>query len=191
MYCALALLLLPFVAGDDALIAWLRNNGGVFSEKVHFQHLDPEDTSSPNGLFAAQDLEEGETIMLIPHHGLLTTPPPQGLCQTARALADHKRQGDKSFFKDYVNYLFDGTKHRMLPYRWSDDAKEIMKQITGQELHSPVVDQSFAGACGDDGGPLEEDALEFIVSRSWEEVMIPLYDMVNHRVRNFFARCRR
>jgi hypothetical protein len=175
------LLLVSIVAADDALIKWIGSNGGVFSEKVHFEHLDPNDDASPYGLFANEALEKGETIMVIPHKCLLTTTPPQSLCQTARFLAENVRQRQTSFFKDYVNYLFNGKKHRKLPYRWSKEGKKIMDEITGGELYSPIREDSFKLACGG-GDQIEEDAFEFVISRSWEEVMIPLYDMVNHRV---------
>jgi len=175
-------LLLSTVTANDALISWLRSNGGVFSDKVHFRHLDPNDASTPVGLFAKDTLKKGETIMVIPKKCMFTTPPPQGICETARALAEHHRKGEKSFFKDYVNYLFDGNKHKKLPYRWSDDAKNIMYEITGKELDLEIGDaHSFQRNCGD-GDDLEEDAYELVISRSWGEVMLPVYDMVNHRV---------
>ena len=178
----LVLLLLSTVAANDPLIEWLRSNGGVFSDKVQFRHLDPNDASTPVGLFANDALKKGETIMVIPNKCLFTTPPPQGFCETARALAHHAREGEKSFFKDYVNYVFDGNKHKILPYRWSDDAKKILHEIAGKELYNPIGELgSFNSVCGD-GGDLEEDAWELVISRSWREVMIPVYDMVNHRV---------
>jgi hypothetical protein len=180
----LVLLLLSNVAANDALLVWLRSNGGFFSEKVQFRHLDPNDASSPVGLFANDALKKGETIMVIPKKCLFTTPPPRGMCPTARALAQHLREGEESFFKDYVNYLFDGKNRKNLPYRWSDDAKKILHEITGKELPNPAIDErSFASSCGD-GGDLEEDAFELVFTGSWGDipVLVPVYDMVNHRV---------
>ena len=188
---SLSSLLLSTVAANDAVIAWLRSNGGIFSDKVQFRHLDPNDASSPVGLFANDALKKGETIMVIPKKCLFTTPPPQGMCATARALAQHHREGEESFFKDYVNYLFDGNKHKKLPYRWSDDAKKILYEITGKELYNPVGEgRSFNRNCGD-GGDLEEDAFELVISRSWGEVMLPLHDMINHRVSSRLGSCSR
>ena len=184
LLCSLLLLLWSKVAANDPLIEWLRSNGGVFSDKVQFRHLDPNDESSPVGLFANDALKKGETIMVIPKKCLFTTPPPQGYCETARALAHHAREGEKSFFKDYVNYVFDGNKHKILPYRWSDDAKKILHEITGKEFPNPAIDErSFASSCGD-GGDLEEDAFELVFTGSWGDipVLVPVYDMVNHRV---------
>jgi hypothetical protein len=170
------------VTANDALIKWLRRNGGFFSEKVQFHHLDPNDAASPIGLFAHDALKKGETIMVIPKVCLFTTPPPQSMCETARALAQHVRKGEQSFFKEYVNYLFDGYKHKKLPYRWSEDAKKILLEMTGKELQLSIPeDRSFKDHCGN-GGDLEEDAWELVISRSWGEVMLPVYDMVNHRV---------
>ena len=149
------------VTANDALIEWLRRNGGLFSEKVQFHHLDPNDAASPIGLFATDALKKGETIMVIPKVCLFTTPPPhQSMCETARALAQQVRKGEHSFFKDYVNYLFDGYKHKKLPYRWSEDAKKILLEMTGKELQLSIPeDRSFKDHCGN-GGDLEEDAWE-------------------------------
>jgi hypothetical protein len=185
---AVLFLFVSIVSADDALIQWLRNNNGVFSEKVHFRHLDPTDDTSPNGLFAKEDLEKGETVMVIPRKCLFTTQPPKNLCRTARELANHRRQGEKSSFKEYVNYLFDGNKRGMLPGAWSPDAKKIMGEIKGAELPDPIVEQSFKNICGD-GGALEQEAFDYVISRSWGEVMIPVYDMVNHRVRSRTVLC--
>jgi hypothetical protein len=176
------LLLLPIVAANDALIEWLRRNGGFFSEKVQFRPLDPNDDSSPIGLFANDALKRRETIIVLPQKCLFTTPPPQGVCKTARALAQQVREGENSFFKDYVNYLFDGKKHKQLPYRWSDDAKKILHEIAGDEFDLSISENdSFRSICGD-GDDLEEDAWELLVSRSWREVMLPVSDIINHRV---------
>jgi len=178
----LLLLQLSIVAAIDAVIEWLRSSGGVVSEKIQFIHLDPNDATSPVGIFAKDELKKGETIMVIPQKCLFTTPPPQGMCETARALAQQVREGEKSFFKEWLNYVFDGNKHKKVPYRWSDDAKKILREITGNEFHVSVGDElSFKSICGD-GGDLEADAWESVITRSWGEVMIPVYDMVNHRV---------
>ena len=178
------------VVGTDqaqqAMINWLRANGGVFSDKVEYRHLDPNDETSPNGLFAKEALTEKEPIMLIPHKCLFISPedaPGGPFCGLARKLADEKSQGNKSFFKDYINYIFDGNKKEKLPDRWSNEAKTILTEILGDELPAPFNQRSFAEHCGG-SNELLEDAYELVVSRSWTEVMIPVYDMVNHRVRS-------
>lgn len=170
---------------DTGMVAWLREHGGFFSDKIEFRALDPNDEKSPNGLFAKASLQVNETIMVIPHKCLLTSPEGQrkSICNTARALVDHYWQGEQSFFKDYVNYLFDGNKRGRLPDRWSDAAKEIVETFVGDELPSPFFGKTFEEDCGGSGDPIEEDAYDFVLARSWTEIMIPVYDMVNHRVR--------
>jgi len=171
------------VTANDALIQWLRANGGEFSEKVQYEHLDPNDKTSPVGLFAKEALTKGETVMVIPQKCLLKAKATEDMCATARELAMHVRLGEKSFFKDYVNYLFDGNKHKKLPRRWSREAKEIMNEIAGDELQNPLdAGPNFRARCGSGGGELEEDAWESLIARGWTEIMIPLYDMINHRV---------
>lgn len=171
---------------DSGMVAWLRENGGFFSDKIEFRALDPNDEKSPNGLFAKASLQVNETIMVIPHKCLLTSPEGQrkSICNTARALVDHYRKGNQSFFQTYVNYLFDGNKRGRLPDRWSDAAKDIVDTFIGHELPSPFFGRSFEDDCGGSSGdPIEEDAYDFVLARSWTEIMIPVYDMVNHRVR--------
>lgn len=184
--CSLALACnAVFASVDNGMVAWLRENGGFFSDKIEFRALDPNDEKSPNGLFAKASLHVNETIMVIPHNCLLTSPEgePKSICNTARALVDHYKLGEQSFFKDYVNYLFDGNKRGRLPDRWSDAAKEIVEAFVGDELPSPFIGKSFEDDCDGDGDPIEEDAYDFVLARSWTEIMIPVYDMVNHRVR--------
>ena len=62
-----------------------------------------------------------------------------------------------------------------------------MEHILGDELPSPFTQRSFEADCnggelGSQASELEERAYDFVVARSWSEVMIPVYDMVNHKV---------
>jgi hypothetical protein len=173
------------VEADEALVKWVRENGGIFSNKVEYRHLNPNDATSPIGLFAKAPLKDKETIMVIPHECLLISPeePPQHICGVARSLANHYKQGDKSFYKAYVDYVFDGNKKGNQPDRWSSEAKEIVEEIVGDELSPPFFEYSFHGDCGGSKDELLEDAYELVLSRSWTETMVPLLDMINHRVR--------
>jgi hypothetical protein len=179
------------VVADEALVKWILEHGGVFSDKVEFRHLDPSDETSPNGLFAKAPLKEEETVMVIPHKCLLISPeesPGGSFCGLTRKLADQYKKGGNSFYKPYVDYLFDGNKKGNLPDRWSGEAQEILDEIVGGELPNPtggLLAESFEEHCGGwSEGDLLEDALELVVSRSWNEVMIPVFDMVNHKVRS-------
>lgn len=206
-------LLLPLVAvaassgsdGFDAsvatLISWLEAQGGFFSkEKLEFRHVDPNDIGSPRGLFAKQPLAQNETIMVIPHACLLQAPTDarkkknkkknareeDSVCGAARAILDHYRQGEKSFFKEYIAHLLDEVTHRgKIPDRWSDEGKEILDTILGEELPSPLTKRSFEDDCDGSGeDEMEEVAFELALSRAWHGTMAPLVDMINHRVRS-------
>ena len=170
-----------------ALISWLRQNGGFFSHKIEFRQLDPNDDTSPNGLFAKGALKRGELLMQIPHKCLVKSAD-ASMCGAARALADHRRAGKESFFQEYMDYLFDGTKTRKLPGRWSDEGKEILETLLGEELPTPVIEQSYRYGCVEDTNvpdqiELLDDAFELVVARAWTDTMVPLLDMINHRVR--------
>lgn len=163
------------------MVEWIRENGGYFSEKILFRQLDPNADDSPNGLFALDHIEKDETLMVIPVKCLLSS---DSICGTARALVEEYYKGENSFFRDYVQYLFeDESKRKQLPDRWSEEAQDILRMYVGDELYLPFGDRSFEDDCDGEGeDPIEEDAYDFVVSRSWNEVMIPVYDMVNHKV---------
>ena len=48
------------------LIDWLRANGSFINDKLQIRHINPNDPTSPRGLFALEPLEEGETVCNIP-----------------------------------------------------------------------------------------------------------------------------
>ena len=48
------------------LINWLRANGSFINDKLQIRHINPNDPTSPRGVFALESLEEGETVCNIP-----------------------------------------------------------------------------------------------------------------------------
>jgi len=54
------------------LINWLRANGAFINDKLQIRHINPDDPSSPRGLFALEPLEEGETVCNIPWELLIS-----------------------------------------------------------------------------------------------------------------------
>jgi hypothetical protein len=64
--------------GDDGdneiatqLIHWLRTNGAYINEKLIIRHVNPDDVTSPRGVFAMEDMDAGELLCHIPHTLLL------------------------------------------------------------------------------------------------------------------------
>ena len=53
------------------LIHWLRTNGAYINEKLIIRHVNPDDKTSPRGVFAMEDMDAGELLCHIPHTLLL------------------------------------------------------------------------------------------------------------------------
>jgi len=175
----------------QAQIEWLRSRGGFFhSDKIELQPIfkddDPEN-NSPVGVFATADLQEDETLAIIPQHCLLKSLGGSGeTCDTVRNLMKQRELGDKSEFAPYVDYIFDNGNHKgHLPASWSEAGKELIHTVIGRELPPfHITDISFEEDCGGGDGsttPDEEEVYLLVLRRSWDDKMLPIYDMFNHR----------
>jgi len=171
----------------EAQIEWVRKNGGFFSPKIEFQLLDKNDEKSPYGIFALQDFSKGETLMIIPQSCLVTSEGSYKTCDTTRNLVEQRKLGEASKYALYVNYVFDSNQRNPLPASWSEAGKRLIKSIIGIEMPPwGVTNVSFKDECGGSGDPLEEEAHLIVLRRSWDDILIPIYDMVNHRNGKWF-----
>uniref|UniRef100_A0A7S4MR63 PABS domain-containing protein n=1 Tax=Odontella aurita TaxID=265563 RepID=A0A7S4MR63_9STRA len=116
------------------------------------------------------------------------------MCDTARNLLKEMKLGDESHYAPYVNYLLDGNRGQ-LPSAWSPEGQEIIATIIGNEMApEDVTDVLFDYRCGypHDGEDEEEDedkeekslrdyAYQSLIARSWDDIVIPVFDMINHR----------
>ena len=177
----------PGVYHADRQIEWLREHGGFFSEKIQFQRLNTSNTDSPMGIFAVEDIGEKETIMVIPHECLLTSEGSYDMCDTTRNLVKQRKLGNASKFAPYVDYVFDEKHKGHLPSAWSQEGKTFIETILGDHLPPDgIADISFEANCGGSGDPLEEEAYLSVLRRGWEDIMVPVYDMINHRNGKWF-----
>lgn len=130
-------------------------------------------------------------------------------CGLIENLADQLRLGDQSNFAPYVNYLLKTQPQGQLPSAWSTAGKELLMRVLGHEnftwenamanLHrfgdlklknilppeEPITwVLDFHDACGKDGyefDNLDEHAAMLVIQRAWDDVLLPLYDTLNHR----------
>lgn len=124
-------------------------------------------------------------------------------CRTVRNLIHEMKLGDKSFYAPYVNYLMDlitdedeGLMSRV-PSGWSQKGKELLDNVLGVQSDGSsiippmaptewIVDDWY-GDCeaepsGEDGQMgLEEKAALQVISRSWDQILLPVMDMIAHR----------
>lgn len=174
-------------------VDWVKANGGYFNPKIEFHHLNPDDpTSSPSGLFVKDDVAKGEVLMIIPQKCLLRSSEDdatlESTCDTVRNLVAQYKLGDKSEYWPYVRYIMDDRHRGDLPSEWSEEGKELLESIIPAELlpEFNATDVSFVTDCAVDPseeevGPLQEFAHLAVLRRSWDDIMVPLFDMVNHR----------
>jgi len=172
-------------------IEWLRAKGGFFSDKIEYAPFDKNNTepSSPHAMFVTSPIRKNEQLMLIPTTALLTAGPSQDMCDTANNLVKEYRLKEASDFAPYVKYVFESFSHEHLPAAFSDEGKDLFATVVGRELPPEDFGNNlFWYACG--GGDDEDDkdderlheiAYSIVVARSWNDVMVPVYDMVNHR----------
>jgi hypothetical protein len=140
-------LLLMFVIGAQAnvvedMITWVQSMGGSFSEKVEIKRMDPEDNSSPYGVYAKENIEAKENLMIIPHECYITIHDVENmdvdygweeayhnnLCNLAHKLMKEMKLGEESQYAPYIAYL-QTQKRGQLPVNWSENGKEVLKQF--------------------------------------------------------------
>lgn len=185
---------------QNELVAWLVSKpGGSFSNKVMWQR---EGSTGPYAMHAIDDIDQGETLMVIPQAAMIVPSVRGGGCESVQRMMDEYDKGPKSGFYPYMKYLFDGqeggTKPGLLPTSWSAEAKELLRMVTAGysgllpdsfDLESAVEQCNFDGSV-DGGDPVREkrreDAYLYMISRSWSGKMVPILDMINHRNGNWF-----
>lgn len=178
----------------DDMIQWVRAEGGIVNEKVEIRRMDPDDESSPFGIFAKENIQELETIMNIPRHCYLMIDDPEdmdidygwedayhsNLCKLSHRLMEEMKLGEKSKYAPYISYL-KTQKAGQLPANWSENGKHVLKQLfpEGSQVVD-WIDQNFKrkNCIGDD--PFEAHMVEMTVQRCFDTALIPVWDMVNH-----------
>mmetsp|Transcript_4056 Transcript_4056/g.7779 ORF Transcript_4056/g.7779 Transcript_4056/m.7779 type:complete len:396 (-) Transcript_4056:185-1372(-) len=176
------------------MIKWAQSEGGTVNDKVEIRRMDPEDVSSPYGVFAKESIKESETIMIIPKHCYIMIDDAEdmdveygwqdaynkNLCKLSHRLMDEMRLGEESKYAPYISYL-KTQKVGQLPANWSAGGKRILRELypEGSQVVD-WIDQNFKDkkCIGDD--PFESHMVEMTVQRCFDIALIPVWDMVNH-----------
>eukprot|EP00588_Corethron_pennatum_P034041 CAMPEP_0194347092 /NCGR_PEP_ID=MMETSP0171-20130528/105796_1 /TAXON_ID=218684 /ORGANISM="Corethron pennatum, Strain L29A3" /LENGTH=459 /DNA_ID=CAMNT_0039114301 /DNA_START=95 /DNA_END=1474 /DNA_ORIENTATION=+ len=184
------------------VIEWLISAeiGGSFNvDKVAFDN---------GAMFAIGDISKGELIMDVPRKAQLRPSKEEyeehedynseedgyGLmCFTAKRLAyEYEVLKEKSGHWPYLQYVFESFDHAAIPIGWSPEGKELVHVMVDYDVLEPFDfgDTCFAGttyaesckhAADGEGSVLLEAAWRIVVSRGWNHVLVPSYDMINHR----------
>eukprot|EP00588_Corethron_pennatum_P008717 CAMPEP_0194273046 /NCGR_PEP_ID=MMETSP0169-20130528/6456_1 /TAXON_ID=218684 /ORGANISM="Corethron pennatum, Strain L29A3" /LENGTH=1122 /DNA_ID=CAMNT_0039015869 /DNA_START=71 /DNA_END=3436 /DNA_ORIENTATION=- len=178
----------------DRLVEWFRDRGGIISEKLDIRRTDPSDPHSPMGIFATEKLHAEETLLELPRGAdgvvLESADVEEMSCATVRRIVRETALGAASAYAPYLRYLA-GEPRGAIPSAWSDDGRAL---LTGLLRHGarrgPSLPPQEADAWLDhewvvecDGGRsrAEWEAAELVVSRGWDGIMLPVYDIMRHR----------
>lgn len=118
----------------EALISWLKKEGGYFHPNLEMRRVDPSDPTSFFGLFVNEAIPEGDLIMRVPRNMVLDSnqedPETEVMtCGTVRNLIDQLKLKDESKYAPYVNYLLD-TQPPGCISAWSQAGKDLFTRIT-------------------------------------------------------------
>jgi len=180
---------------DHGIFEWIHSSeGGYYNPKQEFRHGNPDDLSSLVGVFANERIEKGDLLCKVPWDRILFD---EDECGTATMLAQAMRDGEKSDFAPYALYL--GAQRRgQLPTAWSDAGQDLLDVVQGIDSNDiPRIPPSNTFGIADEW--LEDCAGwgSYIYDELWlhaallchqradDYIMIPAYDMYNHRNGNW------
>jgi spermidine synthase len=180
------------------IIDWVKSTDkGFVHDKVTAQRYDVDDPESPVGMYAVGDIRHGEFLMSIPREIIITagddTSEDYGgiWCPTAFNLIREMRLGDESKFAPYVGYL--ATQPRgQLPSAWSRAGQNLLQELLGRNDNDASnnlppsdalewIKTDWYDDCDGSDDLFEQHAALLLVQRGWDDLMIPLYDMMSHR----------
>mmetsp|Transcript_7834 Transcript_7834/g.19536 ORF Transcript_7834/g.19536 Transcript_7834/m.19536 type:complete len:1438 (-) Transcript_7834:738-5051(-) len=181
------------------------------ADLIDWKQYDPSDPKSAYGMFAKTNIKKDTTLMTLPQSALLkagesTADEGYEPCDVVDQLVEEYKEGKESDYAPYIEYLFgDDSKKGKLPSSWSSKARKLLRQLVGSSEDNSLMPettflksdryQTYKYHCvGEDAKDrkwfytlsledkqLYQDSYLFMISRSWTDVMIPLYDMINHR----------
>lgn len=176
----------------NAIIKWVVAKEGFFSEKLEIHHLDPNDSTSPLGVFASHDITPHEPLLYVPHECFIALwqdevqEDPndetelyfyQNVCKLSQKLAKELKLGENSDYAPFVEYMNAQTKGQ-IPATYSDAGKSVLRKVqtpSGNDLVDWMEhDFNFCT-------PLDRNALALTKQRGYDTAMIPIWDMFNHK----------
>jgi hypothetical protein len=175
------------------MVAWLRDQGGYFNEKLQIRRADPSDPTSYFGVFAIESIPSMELLMSVPASLMIRSIQQEYhsemennaiLCELTHVLMKELKLGEESHFAPYVKYLL-GQERGQIPATWTEPAKALLREVLSASAHKTHVtdwiEMTFEHEdCIEAGNAFEQQALAMVVQRGWDSVLIPIYDMLNH-----------
>jgi hypothetical protein len=184
---------------QQGVVDWLRINGGIFHRNQEIRRERPGDPSSLIGVFAKEDIDEGETLLLVPSELVLQPakdPDYQAFfCDSAQFIAREMKLGQDSFFAPYIRYLL-AAPPVSIPSTWSSQGQQLFLQVTDHGKLPPddaiqwVSKWKRDCKITNDEDPLEKQAAMLLLTRGDDDALTPVYDMYNHRNGPYFNNAR-
>jgi len=168
------------------VINWLKSkNGSFYNKKIEIRRVN-NDSLSRFGVFTKERIEKKELILSIPLGGIFSggeeIEKHGENCGLVYKLIKEMKKGDDSEYAAYVNYLLQQSRGQ-LPSMWSDDGKELLMKILG-DLSSRAMfglTDNWFRECNGAMDDFELNAYMIVHQRGWDDVLIPVYDMLSHR----------
>jgi hypothetical protein len=176
---------------------WIHNSeGGFYNPKQTFRR---DEQTGLTGVFAKQRIEKNEVLLTVPWDLILKSDDQeeegQMCCGTVASVAREMRLGDESKFAPYANYL-NFQSIDQLPSAWTPAGQELLRSIVGREVDEPEIPPAeptewltndWNYRCGGKRrDALSAKAAVLVVQKSDDFIMIPAYDMYNHRNGKWF-----
>lgn len=175
------------------LIQWVRGSGGFVSDKIAFRHIN-DDPTAPRGVFAVQDIDDGETLAIIPWDLIIKSPE-----RAAGKVHDRWSHDDCGVIEEtlkamtasedditpYGKYLLSQPLNYTVGF-WTEAGQDLFVKLTGGILYenntlppTDIDDQliwEFEKVCdGDVTDPMNVQAAMLVRARSDYEYMVPIY----------------
>jgi len=185
--------------------------GGIFNPKQEVRTVEDSDGKIFHGIFAKEFIAKGDLLSQIPWEYIITdeeADPKLSLndfeeavlkCGTARNLAREMKQvqtlgkyikdpNSASKYGPYIQYLLNQTLG-VIPSEWSARGKDMLEDILGGKRQTVPpnyvttwLDEDWYEDCdGDSKDELSAKAAMLVVSRGDDDLLVPVYDMYNHR----------
>lgn len=186
---------------SERLVKWIVGEGGYFSAKQEIRFVSLEESRPRLGIFAVEEIEEGEVITVVPwdvilHDGVEEEEEENESntgripCDMAKTLASELKLGNKSYYAPYVDHLLSQEKGR-LPSSWSVEGKKLFMEVIGGKENPVLLDANSVELLDVDwyqicGGEKDDEvsATAALLAKQMttdDEHMVPLADLYMHR----------
>ena len=191
---------------DFGLVDWVKSQKGGFFHSN--QEIRPIGDEGKLGIFATQDIAEGEVLLTVPWSIILDstlegeevseTATNDLSCATVAKLLEELEtlQGDESSsdskkYGPFIKYLLSQKNVEAIPSAWSDEGQGLLYELIGGELSETppmfvvhMLEIEWYDRCEDMAdveNTFSEEIAAMVIKKAYLDSLVPLYDMYQHR----------